>query len=94
MFARLRATEDSVVLLTDNARFPVDAPDPVVNASFACPYCLRSPALALFDLDEPGGSAVRCRCEECHTSWVVAVNVGQAMRLAIAPPDGLALQAA
>jgi hypothetical protein len=82
------------VILTDSARFFVDDPDPVVVASFACPYCLQTPANTLFSLEEPNGSAVLCRCDDCHTRWVVAVSAGQAMRLAIAPPIGLELQAA
>lgn len=82
------------MILTDSARFLVDDPDPVVVASFACPYCLHTPADTLFNLEEPNGSAVLCHCEDCHTRWVVAVNPGQAMRLAIAPPVGMELQAA
>jgi hypothetical protein len=82
------------VILTDTARFFVDDPEPLVLASFVCPYCLHTPADALFNLEEPTGSAVLCHCIECHTRWVVAVNPGQAMRLAIAPPVELALDAA
>jgi hypothetical protein len=82
------------VILTDAARFTVDDIDALVVASFACPYCLCTPSHATFNLDEPNGSAVLCRCDECHRSWVVAVNVGQAMRLAIAPPEGLELEPA
>jgi formate dehydrogenase maturation protein FdhE len=84
----------NAVILTDTARFHVHDVDEVVNASFACPYCLSMPASAVFNLEEPGGSAVLCRCDECSVSWVVGVDVGQAMRLAIAPPHGLALEAA
>jgi hypothetical protein len=82
------------VILTDSARFAVDDPDPLVMASFACPYCLQTPADALFNLDEPNGSALLCHCESCNTRWIVAVNAGQAMRLAIAPPVELVLDAA
>jgi hypothetical protein len=82
------------VILTDSARFFVDDPDPLVVASFVCPYCLQKPADSLFNLEEPNGSAVLCHCVECHKRWVVAVNPGQAMRLAIAPPADLALEAA
>jgi hypothetical protein len=82
------------VILTDAARFAVDDTDALVVASFACPYCLRTPSRATFNLDEPNGSAVLCHCEECDRSWIVAVNVGQAMRLAIAPPEGLELEPA
>ena len=86
--------DDPRVILTDAARFQVQDVDALVTASFACPYCLRTPSTALFNLEEPGGSAVLCGCEDCRRSWVVAVNVGQAMRLAIAPPDELELQPA
>lgn len=88
------AAEDQGVILTDAARFFVDDPDPLVNASFACPYCLDEPARAVFDLEEPHGSAVLCRCDGCHASWIVAVSTGQALRLAIAPPIGLELEPA
>jgi hypothetical protein len=82
------------MMLTDSARFAVDDPEPLVTASFVCPYCLRTPADALFNLDEPNGSAILCHCTVCSTRWVVAVNPGQAMRLAIAPPLDLALEPA
>lgn len=83
-----------VVILTDSARFAVDDVDALVVAAFACPYCLERPASTLFSLEEPHGSAVLCRCDDCRTSWVVAVNTGQAMRLAIYPPTELDLQPA
>ena len=79
---------------TDSARFFVDDPEPLVLASFMCPYCLQVPADARFNLEEPNESAVLCHCATCHARWVVAVNPGQAMRLAIAPPVELALEAA
>jgi hypothetical protein len=82
------------VILTDSARFAVDDAEPLVVASFACPYCLDSPSETIFNLEEPSGSAVLCRCHGCHTSWVVAVSTGQALRLAIAPPTELDLQPA
>jgi hypothetical protein len=92
--ARAVAGEHRDVILTDSARFAVDDADPLVVASFACPYCLDSPSETIFNLEEPSGSAVLCRCDVCHTSWVVAVSTGQALRLAIAPPSELDLQAA
>jgi hypothetical protein len=82
------------VILSDAARFSVDDTDALVTASFACPYCLRTPSAAVFNYEEPNGSAVLCSCDECDANWVIAVNVGQAMRLAIAPPEGLELEAA
>lgn len=82
------------MILTDCARFAVDDADPLVLAAFACPYCLEQPSSTIFSLEEPNGSAVLCRCDTCCTSWVVAVNPGQALRLAIAPPSDLDLEAA
>jgi len=82
------------VILTDSARFAVDDIDPLVAAAFACPYCLARPSSTVFDLNEPQGSIVLCRCSDCVAAWVVAVNTGQAMRLAIAPPGELDLQPA
>jgi hypothetical protein len=79
------------VILTDSARFAVDDVEPLVVAAFACPFCLERPSSTLFSLEEPNGSAVLCRCDHCHTSWIVAVNTGQAMRLAIYPPSELDL---
>jgi transcription elongation factor Elf1 len=82
------------VILTDSARFAVDDLDPMVMATFACPYCLAEPTSSVFSLEEPNGSAVLCRCDDCHVSWVIAVNTGQALRLAIAPPMQLHLEPA
>jgi hypothetical protein len=82
------------VILTDSARFAVDDSDALVVASFACPYCLDEPTRTIFNLEEPLGSVVLCRCDDCHASWIVAVNTGQALRLAIAPPIGLELEPA
>ena len=70
--------DDRSVILTDSARFAVDDVDPLVMATFACPYCLELPSSTLFNLEEPHGSAVLCRCDACHTSWVVAVAGGKA----------------
>jgi hypothetical protein len=91
LHARARSGNDGDVILTDSARFAVDDLDPLVVASFACPYCLDRPSQTIFSLEEPSGSAVLCRCHDCRTSWVVAVSTGQAMRLAIAPPSELEL---
>jgi hypothetical protein len=86
--------DDCPVILTDSARFAVDDAEPLVTAAFACPYCLEAPSSTVFNLEEPNGSAVLCRCLHCRASWVVAVNTGQALRLAIAPPTELNLEPA
>jgi hypothetical protein len=82
------------MLNTDLARFAADDPDPLISASFACPYCLRSPAEVTLSIEETFGSAALCRCDECRSGWVVALNYGQSMRMALAPPLDLALAAA
>jgi hypothetical protein len=82
------------VILTDSARFAVDDVDALVIAAFACPYCLARPSSTVFNIDEPQGSAVLCRCTDCVKCWIVSVNTGQAMRLAISPPNDLDLQPA
>lgn len=79
---------------TDVARFASDDPDPLISASFACPFCLRAPsAIALTD-EEPFGSAALCHCDLCGSSWAVALNFGQSMRMGLAPPSDLELAAA
>jgi hypothetical protein len=82
------------MILTDAARFLGDDPEALISASFACPYCLRTASTVVANLEEPSGSAALCRCEWCTAAWVVALNLEQAMRLALAPPGELALSAA
>jgi hypothetical protein len=80
-----------VISLADSARFQAADEAPVVVASFACPMCLQTASALRLRLDEANGSSVRCRCDACETSWLVALNTGQALRLAIAPPAALTL---
>ena len=82
------------MLTTDLARFASDDPDPLIHAAFACPFCLREPEEITVNLDEPFGAAALCRCYECRHGWAVTLNYGQAMRLALAPPEDLVLIAA
>ena len=82
------------MLTADLARFAADDPDALVHAAFACPYCLREPEEITLNLEEPFGSAALCRCRDCHHGWAVTLNFGQALRLALAPPDDLVLIAA
>jgi hypothetical protein len=79
------------VLTADLARFAADDPAPLIHASFACPYCLREPDEITLNLDEPFGSAALCRCRDCRHGWAVTLNFGQALRLALAPPEDLVL---
>jgi hypothetical protein len=79
------------VITTDLARFAADDADVLVNASFACPYCLRQPTDIALNLEEPFESAALCRCAHCRRGWAITLNFGQALRLALAPPADLEL---
>jgi hypothetical protein len=81
------------VITTDLARFAADDDDVLVNASFACPYCLRQPTDIALNLEEPFESAALCRCTHCRRGWAITLNFGQALRLALAPPADLELTA-
>lgn len=79
--------------LDDVARFRSDDPAHIVAASFACPICLELDAVARLTLD-PEDPEVLCTCFGCAVAWTVAVNLFQAMRLALYPPtadDGTGL---
>jgi hypothetical protein len=74
--------------LTDRARFRPDDPEPLVEASFACPFCLarsRLGAMRIWD----GEPRVFCRCATCNARWSVSVTEAQRRRLEVAPPRDL-----
>jgi hypothetical protein len=67
------------------ARFFPDDPDPLVQASFACPVCLHQPTEAT--IDESGeGAIVDCTCAPCHRLYSVALTSEQTLRLALREP--------
>jgi len=67
------------------ARFFPDDPDPLVQASFACPVCLHQPTEAT--IDEGGdGAIVDCTCAPCMCLYSVALTAEQALRLALREP--------
>lgn len=78
------------MLHTDFARFAADDVEPLVSASFACPWCLSLPTEVVLNL-EPEGSMALCRCEECRRGWALALDSGQSLRVALAPPPGIEL---
>ena len=67
------------------ARFRPDEPDAVVQAAFACSYCLHEPSVAVADHGD-GGSAVACRCDRCAVDWVVLLTDEQSLRIQLRPP--------
>lgn len=70
--------------LDDVARFRADDDARLVAASFACPVCLGLEATARVVL-APDDSEVECACA-CGTTWTVAVDPAQVMRLVLHPP--------
>ncbi|HET9103043.1 MAG TPA: hypothetical protein VFN55_06775 [Solirubrobacteraceae bacterium] len=75
-----------MTVLADVARFRPDDPAALVEASLACPVCLRSediewsPALQGYD------PSVRCRCPSCDERWLVYLAPEQALRLGLMAP--------
>jgi hypothetical protein len=71
---------------SDVARFRPDDCDPLVQASFACAYCLHEPTVVVIEQDDDGVCAVACRCEPCSRSWVVLLTDEQSLRIQLRPP--------
>ncbi len=71
--------------MTEVARFRPDDPDPVVQASFACNYCLHQPDEATIE-QAPDGAAVRCLCLPCDHDWTVLLDAEQSLRVALRQP--------
>jgi hypothetical protein len=67
------------------ARFRPDDPDQLVQASFACAFCLCQPAVATV-AHGPDGAAVDCRCHACEQAWTVVLSPEQSLRVQLRPP--------
>ena len=77
-------------MLSDVARFrPTDDAE-VVEASFACPVCLRRPAASTLYAEPEDRVTSACTC---GTDWQTLLDPDQTLRMALSPPAGLALQA-
>jgi hypothetical protein len=72
-------------MTTEMARFFPDDPDPLVQASFACPYCLHQPTEATID-QGPDGAVVDCRCAPCTHDYALALSAEQALRVLLREP--------
>lgn len=57
---------------------------PIVLASLACPCCLSSSTRWTLNL-VPWDEGASCACQACGHRWSVAVDAGQALRLALDP---------
>jgi hypothetical protein len=77
--------------LSDRARFRPDDPEPLVEASFACPYCLTCSRIGTMRVWD-GEPRVFCRCPTCKARWSVSLTAGQQRRLERAPPRDLGLR--
>jgi hypothetical protein len=70
--------------LTDIARFRTDDPDTLVNASLACPLCLRSEEVQLrAAFDDGYDPSVECACPRCEIGWRLFLQPQQALRFAL-----------
>jgi hypothetical protein len=81
------------VSLDDYARFSPRDPLALVVASFTCPLCLCQASVMSLIREEEGGVA-SCRCERCEAAWMLAMEAGQFLRVALAPPIELVLMGA
>ena len=73
--------------LDDTARFQADAAEPLVEAAFACPYCMyRASFVRLPDEFEAGAA---CFCVSCHIAWTVELSEQQLLRMVLSPPSAL-----
>lgn len=70
---------------TEVARFFPDDPDPLVQASFACPYCLHQPTEATIE-EGTEGAVVDCRCAPCDHGFAVALTGEQTLRVLLREP--------
>lgn len=69
-------------MLAYGARFGHDDPDELVEAAFACPFCLR--AGIEFRVTLSGyDPTVECGCEVCDERWLVYLTPEQALRLSV-----------
>jgi hypothetical protein len=73
----------SIPLLADTARFRPTDPDPLVNASLACPVCLRSEDIEWDDSLEGYDPSVECVCPSCQAQWRVYLAPEQALRVGL-----------
>jgi hypothetical protein len=76
---------ESIGLAVDTARFRPDDPDALVQASLACPVCLRSDAVEWEGSLQGYDPSVQCRCPSCSQKWRVYLAPEQALRLGLMP---------
>ena len=72
-----------MVTLIDTARFRPQDPDALVEASLACPVCLRSREVEWEARLEGYDPSVLCRCPSCQQRWRVYLAPEQALRVGL-----------
>ncbi len=70
-------------VFSDTARFRMDDPDVLVEASLACPVCLGSEQVEWDAALEGYDPSVECWCPECAQRWRVYLVPEQALRLGL-----------
>ncbi len=78
----------SVKIPADTARFRVDDPDALVNASLACPLCLGSEQVRWEAALQGYDPSVECCCPDCDERWRVYLAPSQALRLSLLTHHG------
>lgn len=74
-----------IALHADIAHFRPDDPDALVNASLACPFCLRAETIEWDGSLQGYDPSVRCWCPSCEQRWRVYLAPEQALRLGLMP---------
>jgi hypothetical protein len=72
-----------IVTLVDIARFRPTDPDALVNASLACPVCLRADEVEWDDSLDGYDPSVQCLCPSCQARWRVYLAPEQALRVGL-----------
>jgi transcription elongation factor Elf1 len=63
-------------MLEDRARFLPTDPEELIDASFACPFCLERAS----NISLPKGGLrrrIQCSCSACEATWPVSVTGAQ-----------------
>lgn len=72
-----------MAMLADTARFRADDPDVLVEASLACPICLRAEGVTWHGALDDYDPSCECHCGHCGERWRVYLEPQQALRLSV-----------
>ena len=77
-------------MLSDVARFRPTDDEQVVEASFACPVCLRRPTASTLHAEPEDLVSSACTC---GMEWHTLLDPDQTLRMSLSPPAGMGLRA-